>query len=117
MKEEHTFIPANREVGPAIIVIVAGGAASPVQVRIDTNLLGYIFKLAVAEIVVKGHSTLRSVVGQENVDLSIVVIVEEAGSRAQHPSWPTRISGARSGHNSRFLRHIHKPHLDLRQRL
>src|SRR5579863_374424 len=85
MKQEHTIIPADGYVGPTIVVVVSGGAALTVQTRIDTSLPGYVLELAVSKIVIKRHAALGAIIRNEDIDLAIVVVVEEAGPRTDLP--------------------------------
>src|ERR1022692_5151560 len=83
VEKKHTPVETYGEIGSTVIVIIASSAADGVQCRIEADFLGHVFELAVAQIVIQGHSAFFAIVGQEEVGPTIVVIVKEARARPE----------------------------------
>ena len=74
------------------------------------------FELASSQVVVKRHASVFAIVGQKNIGVAIVVVIDEASAGTE-----TRVQTVASGRRNLWgqpsgARHIHKPHLDLRGR-
>src|SRR6266498_5619441 len=98
----------NCKIGEPVIVVVPRCAGERANTRVETSLLGNVPKFPIAEIVVEDDTTLGAVVRQENVDISIIVVVKETRARCHPPS-----SSCTSRKNPRVFRHIYKLHRNL----
>ncbi len=81
VQEQNPAVGTDRQVGESIIVIVPGSATGRVHSGINPGPLCSVFELAVAQVVIKRHPALHTVIGYEDIDLAVVVIVEQTGTR------------------------------------
>src|SRR5580704_2815975 len=77
VQKKYTPSETYGEIGITVIVIIAGRAANSMQRRIDASLLGYVFELAVAQIVIQRHPAFLAVVRQKDIDAAVVVIIKK----------------------------------------
>src|SRR5271156_410611 len=90
------------------------------QFRIEPGFSCHILKASVSHVVIERHTRIRAVVSEKNILLAVSIVIKKTSSWSQYRSdeEPLRLVFRYAGvsTNPRFLRHVHKPHLDLRRR-
>ncbi len=81
MQQNQSPTRTDCQVNCTVVVIVACRAANAMCGGVESCFSRYVFKMLIAQIVVERHAAFRSVVGQENVDFAVAVVVEKARAR------------------------------------
>src|SRR5208282_723410 len=114
--QQQDAIPESYgQIRSTVVVIIASGAADGVQCRIETCFLRHVFELAIAQIVVERHSAFFAVVGQKDVEATVVVIIKKARAGPEVGCKILRGRGRGFCLQSSRLGYIYKPHWNLRR--
>src|ERR1700690_2591701 len=85
MQYEDSTVQTQRDVGKTVVVVIADCATYRVHRWIKSGLLRHIFELT-ANVVKKCKSAFWAIVGQQNVNATIIVIVKETCAWAEERS-------------------------------
>ncbi len=114
VQKQHTFKIADGQVRETVVVVVSRCAADSMKARVQTGAFRHVLEFAGTQIVIESHAVVWTIVGKEEIDLAIVVIVDETGACADHSFvLVSLLASLRCRHQPRLLRYIHELNLDL----